>query len=55
MLKMYFLYEISTGKREIGQKLIIYIFHHPWVNDSPLLVTYGWAVAGGNLRWSVDT
>ena len=33
----------------------IYICHRPWVNDSPLLVSYGWAVAGGSLRWTVGT
>ena len=49
------LYEISTGKREIGQKVMIYTCHHPWVNDSPLLVSCGRAVAGGNLRRTVGT
>lgn len=39
----------------IGQKSIIYICHHFWVNDSSLLISYGWAVVGGNLRWTVGT
>ena len=30
-------YEISTGKREIGLKLMIYICHHPWGDGSGIV------------------